>query len=122
MADVVNLNIEPVSVNATIDDNSETSFEFVIHDAEDSEVDLSGYSARLQLRPYPGSTRVYDELTSSNGRLIVNPSSVTVFFPVSVTLNYTFREAVYDLVLISQSGRQYRAVQGKVIIDKGVTR
>jgi hypothetical protein len=122
MADVVNLNIEPVSVNATIDDNSDTQFTFVIRDAADDPVDLSGYSAIMQLRPYIGSSRVYDELTSDNGRLMLRTSSVDVIFPVAVTLQYTFKEAVYDLILVSPNGRQTRTVQGKITIDKGVTR
>jgi hypothetical protein len=122
MAEVVNLNIEPVSINTTVDDNTDTSFTFVVRDADSNEVDLSGFSAAMQLRPYASSNRIYDELTVDNGRIVLGKSSVEIFFPVSVTLRYAFKEAVYDIVLVNPSGRQFRLVQGKVIIDKGVTR
>lgn len=114
MADVVKLNIKPVPINPIADKFSDTVFELVVCDGTGEPVDLAGYTARMQLRPYPRAKRIYDELTTENGRLKIDGGKVTIRFPASETAKYKFRKAVYDLVVIGESGLQYRIAEGLV--------
>ena len=122
MSEYVGLNIRPVVVNPVVDAASDTDYVFVVKDAADEELDLSDCTAKMQLRPYPGATRLYDELTTENGRLEITGGRINIYFPHEVTDLYTFAQAVYDLYVYIESGEQYRVAQGTVQVHKGVTR
>lgn len=86
-------------------------------------VDLTGYSARMQLRPKINSTEIIDTLTTENGKLeldIVN-STITIEVPASVTEDYNFNVAFYSLELVS--GQEVVPfINGTVTLVKEVTR
>ena len=122
MAERLQINIRPISINPVVDQRTDTVYKLVVKDAHGEDVDLSGYTAKMELRPYALAKRCYDSLTTENGRLVVEGNGVTVVFPAGVTAGYKFREAVYDLVIISADGLQYRIAEGDVNIREGVTR
>lgn len=122
MAEVVKLNIRPVPVNPTVDKDSDTIYVFELQDATGGSVDLRGYTAKMELRPFHWAKRVYDTLSTENGRLEVRGSSVTIHFPAEVSATYRFTRAVYDLVIISQGGVRYRIAEGEVYFRPEVTR
>lgn len=121
MADEVKLNIKPVSVNPVVDSCSDTVYIFQVCDEADEEVDLRGYTAKMQLRPFPRSRKILDELTTENGRLDIRGANITVRFPADVTAKFKFERAVYDLVILSQGGLKYRVAQGEVEFVPWVT-
>ena len=120
MAEVVNFNLRSVGFNPVVDDASDTVYILDIHDAEDSPCDLTGYTAKMDLRPYPRAEAAYDELTTENGRLKIDGSKIEVYFPASVTATYDFLKAYYDL-LVMYEGKQWRVAQGVVVFSKEVT-
>lgn len=121
MSEVVKLNIRPVEINPTVDTLSDTIYVFCLRGADDEPLDVSNYTAAMQLRPYPGAKKVYDELTTENGRLTVEGDQITIKFPASVTGEYKFDKAVYDLYIKSMHGYQYRVAQGGVQVSREVT-
>lgn len=121
MSEVVKLNIKPVVVNPVVDACSDTEYVFVLHDGEDEPLDLSDYTAKMQIRPYPGAKKLYDELTTENGRLEIVESGVRIRFPAHTTGQYSYDRAVYDLYIMSSGGLQYRIAQGEVEVSRGVT-
>ena len=121
MSEVVKLNIKPTEINPIVDACSDTTYVFVLRGGDDSELNVSDYAAAMQLRPYSGSKKVYDELTTENGRLVVEGGRITIKFPASVTANYKFDAAVYDLYIVSVDGMQYRVAQGGVQVSREVT-
>ena len=108
MSEVVKLNIRPVEINPTVDTLSDTIYVFCLRGSDDEPLDVSNYTAAMQLRPYPGAKKVYDEL-------------ITIRFPASVTGEYKFDKAVYDLYIKSMHGYQYRVAQGGVQVSREVT-
>lgn len=120
MAEVVNFNLRPVGFNPVVDDASDTVYILDIHDSEDNPCDLTDYKAKMDLRPYPRAEAVYDELTTENGRLVIDGSKVEVHFPASVTSTYGFLKAYYDL-LVMYEGKQWRVAQGVIVFSKEVT-
>ena len=120
MAEVVNFNLKPVSINPVVDNASDTSFLLEVRDPNEEKFDLTGYTAKMELRPYPKSEVVYDSLTTENGRLEIIDSDVAIYFPAKVTANYSFPKACYDLI-IQFEGKQWRIAEGLIVFRKEVT-
>jgi hypothetical protein len=88
-------------------------------------VDLTGYTATLQIRPYPQATTIlYD--ASSNitfGGPTGDPTTgiITITIPASVTAGFTWWSGVYDLLLTNLAGTVTRFTQGNVTVSAGVS-
>jgi hypothetical protein len=94
--------------------------------AAGSAVDLTDYSARMQVRPSYSSGSVVVELTSDSG-IVLGGTAGTIELGLSASateaLGFTSsRQFVYDLELESDSGVVTRLVQGRFFIDPEVTR
>lgn len=122
MSDEVKLNIWPTPVNPIVDGAADVYYILVVHDATHEEVDFEGYTAKMQLRPYVNAKRLYDEMTTEDGRLKLNGGRITIWFPAHITMNYKFDKAVYDLVVTSPAGMKFRVAEGEVSIRGAVTR
>lgn len=88
-------------------------------------VDLTGYAARMQIRPEIGSSAVLAELTTDNGGiLITDPVSGTfvLYLDDAATAELEFDEAMYDVELIAPNGDVIRVLQGVVTLSPEVTR
>ena len=87
-------------------------------------VDLTGCTARMQLRESLSSTVVVLELTTENGGIVLGGTAGTIDLsatPVQTAL-ITSRKAVYDLEVVYSGGAVRRLVQGSVTISPEVTR
>jgi hypothetical protein len=83
-------------------------------------VDLTGYTATLEIRPYPLATAIlYD--ASSNITLGGPTGIITINIPASITGGFTWWSGVYDLLLTSLDGTVYRFTQGSVTVSPGVS-
>lgn len=83
-------------------------------------VDLTGYTAAMQIRPYPGSdTILYD--ASADITLGGPLGTVTLEIPASATAAFTWWTGVYDLLLTDPTGFVTRLLSGSVSVCPGVT-
>jgi hypothetical protein len=84
------------------------------------------YTAKMQIRSKPESKAVILELSTTNGRIILNEStgSIRLFISAADTASLSVCDkAVYDLELYdSGSSTTTRILQGEVIISPEVTR
>lgn len=88
-------------------------------------VDLSGYTAAMQIRRTPESTATLVSLTSANGGGIVidGPNGrVNIEISASTTGTFPAGKYVFDLVLTDTLSKKKRLVEGAVRVDAGVTR
>lgn len=85
--------------------------------------DLTGYSAKLQVRSAPNSAVVLLELSTVNGGISLNPATgeITLLATALQTSAFTWQQGVYDLLLISPTGFVTRLAQGKVSVVPEVT-
>lgn len=86
-------------------------------------VNLTGYTARMQVRRIPGDTTLL-ELTTANGRISLGGSAgtITLLVTAAVTAALTkWPSAVYDLELIDGSGTVTRLLEGKMRFSPEVT-
>ena len=84
------------------------------------------YTAKMQIRSKPESKAVVLELSTTNGRIVLNESTGSIRLFISATDTATLSvcdKAVYDLELYdSGSSTTTRILQGNVIISPEVTR
>lgn len=84
-------------------------------------VDLTGYSAHMQIRKSLNSD-VIDDLTEEDGRLVIDGDKIRAVFPNDVTYFYPTGELVYDVLVRDESGYTFKVLDGKIRVTGGVTR
>jgi hypothetical protein len=89
-------------------------------------VNLSGFTAKMQIRSKPESKAVILELSTTNGRITLNSGSqngaIRLFISATDTATLSVCDkAVYDLELYNGAVTT-RILQGNVIISPEVTR
>jgi hypothetical protein len=96
--------------------------EIAWQDGTGAPVDLTGFTARMQIRPSINSDEIIHELTTENGEITILPLTGVIRVEVlpEVTATLTQR-GVYDLELVKDPD-VFRLLQGRVRISKEVTR
>lgn len=95
----------------------------VVYKIDSVAVDLSGYTADMQVRPSAGSGTLIVELTTENGRIAVN----TVVGQIELMLTSAETEAlplgqyVYDLNITSPAGVVTKLMRGAFVVLDPVT-
>lgn len=88
--------------------------------------DLSGYSARMQVRRTIDSASFILELTTQNGALTINPTEDAVnqiYIDVSASVTASVDAGgVYDIEIINPDGTVSRVLQGIFNLSPEVTR
>lgn len=117
----------------TIEQGSTFQRELIYQDSLGSPIDLTQYSAKMQIRPAPGSSTLFLTLSSSltsdgtglnlfgvNGTNPKTSGSIGIIISAASSSILTFDEAAYDLELYSGSYVN-RIIEGKVKLSKEVT-
>mgnify|MGYP000630287918 CR=1 FL=1 len=89
----------------------------------DIPVNLTGYTARMQVREKYTSTSANITLTTENGGITLGGAlgSISLLIGASATSAIVAKDYVYDLELISNQ-IVYRIIEGKFIVTPEVTR
>lgn len=92
-------------------------------DSTGTPINLTGYSARMQVRPAVSSSTLRLELTSANGRISLGGSAGTISLSISAadTAALPAGGYVYDLELVS-GATVTRLMQGAFEVRAEVTR
>lgn len=108
-------------LNLNIEQGTSYTKRLVWRDKNKRPVPLTGYSARMQIRPTVASTEVILELSTVNGRITLGAGGA-----ITLTLNPSetsqLKAGVYDLELTDGDGRVTRLIEGKVTVSPEVTR
>lgn len=83
-------------------------------------VDLTGYTASMQIRPYALANAIYYD-ASSDITLGGVAGTITLVIPATETEDFTWWTGVYDLLLTDSSGNVTRLLSGTVTVCPGVT-
>ena len=123
--------------NFTIEQGATFKLEVQYRDSGSVPIDLTGYNARMQMRPSVSSTTVYLTLSSSlnpdgtginmsgsNGTTPLSSGSLGIYISSCTSSALTFDQAYYDLEIYSGSTCPYtiRLIEGQVQLSKEVTR
>jgi len=123
--------------NFIIEQGATLDFEVAYKDSASVAIDLSGYQARMQIRPNLGSDTVYLTLSSSlnpcgsglnmSGSAGINPptsGTIGIYISAISSSQLDFNKAVYDLEISSGSGNcafVSRILEGGVQLSKNAT-
>lgn len=84
---------------------------------------LTGYTARMQVRRTIDSSTVLISLTTENGRITLSGASGIIELDISATDTSTITSSgVYDLEIIGSNGIVSRILQGDFTLSPEVTR
>lgn len=121
----------------TIEQGTTFQLELIYKDSNQTPIDLTGYSGRMQIRPTVDSNTVYLTLSSSlkadgtglnfSGSSGTNPptsGSIGIYIASCTSSLLNFTNAYYDLEIYSGSNCPYtvRLIEGQVQLSKEVTR
>lgn len=108
----------------TIEQGTTVAKVFTYKDDSNANIDLTGYTARMQARATIDASSPLIDLTTENGGITLGGAAGTVTINISATETaaYTFTTAVYDLELVSAGGVVTRLLKGTITLDKEVTR
>ena len=111
-----------IKQNATyLQDFTWLSPQFVVNGGQQVlPVDLTGYTATLQILPYPlAPTILYD---ASPNITLGGPSGIiSINIPASTTSGFTWFQGVYDMLLTGIDGTVTRLIQGNVTVSPGAS-
>lgn len=110
-AEVHNLVIEQ---GATFDQT------FIWQDEDGNAIDLTGYTAKMQVREFLDSTAVLLELSTGSGITLDAAGHIALQATASQTASLNFKTALYDLLLINGDAIT-RLVQGRIALSKRIT-
>jgi len=117
----------PNNVDLTIYQGGSFLKAYKFSDSEGNPVDLTGWTARMQIRSSKISRNIVVELTTEDidNNLTINIDSesttINIYMSPDQTSSIT-KDGVYDLELMDANGDVLRFMQGDVIISKEVTR
>lgn len=117
-----------------IEQGATTNIQVTWNDESGSAVDLSGYQARMQMRPSATSETIYLSLSSSlqsdgtgvnmsgsDGETAVQSGSIGIYISAATSSLLSFDTAYYDLEMVS-GNEVTRLMEGQVKLSKNVTR
>lgn len=93
-------------------------------DSTGTAVNLTGYTAKMQIRKSVSAADVLLELSTTNGKLTITPNTgtVTMTFSATTTAAIDWSRGKYDLEVTSSSGIVTRLIEGEITVSKEITR
>jgi hypothetical protein len=87
-------------------------------------IDLTGMTARMQIRAKLDSDVVIHELTTENSGIVLDNTTkqIKLTIPAATTAGFTFTTAVYNLEIIDSTGIVSSFSRGTITLTKEVTR
>lgn len=87
-------------------------------------IDLTGFTARMQIRAKLDDATVIHEMTTENSGIVINNTNKTIdlIIPAATTAEFTFKSAEYSLELVSGTGEVTPFAGGVITLIKEVTR
>ncbi len=113
-----------IQKNWEVDQN--TTFKFEIQYTQDDEttpIDLSGASAKMQVRDIKGGAAVAFTLTSPSGGITIDGSTVTLLITMTPTQTNKifYPKYSYDILIIDSNGNKTKLLEGFMTLKRSVT-
>ena len=117
------------TLNITTDQGSSLTYTFTLVDSTNAPFVLIGYDARLQIRRTYGSSIVLANCTLANSKLALGSNTVVLTLAPTDTTAIQFNskddnslDCVYDLEIVSPTGKTYKPARGTFTLNREVTR
>jgi hypothetical protein len=112
-----------VQKNFEVDQN--TTFTFIVEykDSNGNAVNLTGASAKLQVRDTKGGTKLAVSLTSPSGGITIDAAlgKLTVKMTPTQTSKLFYPKSEYDLMLTDSNFNKTKLLEGFITLSRSVT-
>lgn len=116
----VKVNLPPIEQSATYSHNL-----YYREPDGTTPIQLYNCTAKMQVRPGAGSSILYIELSTENGRIVIDPllGKISLIISATDTLAITpIKDALYDLELyFHDTNIIKRLIEGKITVKAGIT-
>lgn len=109
--------------NFEVDQNATFSFVVEYKDDNGNAIDLTGASAKMQVRDVKGGTKLAVTLTSPSGGIVINGplGKLTVTLTPTQTNKLFYPKSVYDIMVIDSNGNKIKLLEGFMTLNRSVT-
>lgn len=109
--------------NFQIDHNTTFNFTVEYRDNQDAPIDLTGATAKLQVRDTTNSARLAFTLSSPSSGIVINETlgTITVTMNPAQTSKLFYPKAVYDLIVTDSNANRIKMIEGFITLNKTVT-
>lgn len=110
--------------NFEVDQNA--TFTFEVQYTEEDEVtpiDLTGATAKMQVRDTKGGSKLAFTLTSPNGGIVIDGPNgkLTIKITPTQTNKMFYPKSSYDIMVVDTNGNKIKLVEGFMTLSRSVT-
>lgn len=109
--------------NFEVDQNATFSFVVEYKDNNGNAIDLTGASAKMQVRDVKGGTKLAVTLTSPSGGIVINGplGKLTVTLTPTQTNKLFYPKSVYDIMVVDTNANKIKLLEGFMTLNRSVT-
>jgi beta-glucosidase-like glycosyl hydrolase len=113
---------EPRTDDLLILQGTSDGFVIPVLDPDEDPADLTDWTARAQVRATRASTDILYEWSEAAGNVTVSGNEFTFTVAPEVSSAWAWRDGVYDVEAVKNTGEVVRLTQGTISVDAEVTR
>jgi len=112
-----------VQKNFEVDQNATFSFIVEYKDSSGDPIDLTGASAKMQVRDTKGGTKLAVTLTSPSGGITIDPllGKLTIKMTPTQTSKLFYPKSEYDIMLTDSMANKIKLLEGFFTLSRSVT-
>jgi len=109
--------------NFEVDQNATFSFILEYKDDNGNAIDLTGASAKMQVRDTKGGAKLAVTLTSPSGGIVIDPTrgKLTIKMTPTQTNKLFYPKSSYDLMVVDSNGNKIKLLEGFMTLNRSVT-
>ncbi len=109
--------------NFEVDQNATFSFIVEYKDENDDAIDLTGASAKMQVRDTKGGSKLAVTLTSPSGGITIDGPNgkLTVRMTPTQTSKIFYPKSSYDVMVVDSNGNKIKLLEGFMTLNRSVT-
>jgi hypothetical protein len=109
--------------NFEVDQNATFNFVLEYKDDNGNAIDLTGASAKMQVRDTKGGAKLAVTLTSPSGGIVIDPlnGKLTIKMTPTQTNKLFYPKSSYDLMVVDSNGNKIKLLEGFMTLNRSVT-
>jgi hypothetical protein len=109
--------------NFEVDQNATFTFITEYKDEYDNAIDLSGASAKMQVRDTKGGNKLAVTLTSPSGGIVIDGPNgkLTIKLTPTQTNKLFYPKSSYDIMVVDSNGTKIKLLEGFMTLNRSVT-
>jgi len=109
--------------NFEVDQNATFNFVLEYKDDEDNAIDLTGASAKMQIRDTKGGSKLAVTLTSPSGGITIDGplGTLNIKMTPTQTNKLFYPKSSYDVMVVDSNGNKIKLLEGFMTLNRSVT-